>query len=365
MASLTPDLTMYNTGAPAQPNILQWAGQAASIQNALTENQLMQSRLPGVQAQSQEQQANLAQLQDNQKLTAYLSKKQSENPNTSPDPNDVGSWLATNAPLAYGSYQGWKDGRLALTDNGLNPITLAPQKVPLAGQQAQITQGAVPNAGVSGYQNVQTGTSKAQEANLAANQQYFNDKQTAADTAQKDQSAISNVYGLVKSGADTGTVVGAMKTWLAQHNIDVAGANTGAQMLQLVKDHAAQLQVNNGSRSDDDLYAKQLANINPNDLNGSLKSMLPYLWGNRQMAIDHAHFLRKQDPTGGTNPISIGEARSFLQDHNDPRVQELRFLQQNDPSALNARMKSLSQTDRGNLAKMDNELTIGNPSSNQ
>lgn len=374
MADFTPSI-YPPAGAQVQPvNPLTQVGKAVDIRNSLYQGQIAQQQL-------QQQQIATKQAQDIQGAMGELQNYPGQNGGY-----DYNSWLSNSVaqkyPLAVQTALEVRNRQIGslvggATDENGKPIVTTPEGVGLAlgdntnSQSAPSAEGGQTqpntqqNSGGNRFSNVPTASGGLAPDPLKQ-RDYLQDRQGAADAAQKDESAIKNVYALVKKGADTGTVLGATKTWLAQHNIDVGGATDAASALQLIKDHANQLAVNTGSRTDSDLLAKQIAGINPNDLNGSLKNMLPYLIGNREMALDQARYLSNKAPNG-TDPSAIGKARSFLQPRSDPRVYELRFLQQNDPAAFNARMKSLSEPERKSLAHMDNELSVGKevPQQNQ
>lgn len=353
--------------APQPVNGLTQLGNLVGIKNQLYQGQIAQQQIA-------QQQIATKEAQDVQGAMGELQNY--KNPNGGYDYNGwLSNSVATKYPLAVQTALQVRNQQIGslvsgATDENGKPIVATPEGVGLAlggngnsspstsGQQQPTTQQT--NNG-NRFTNVPTASAGLAPDPLKQ-RDYLQDRQSAADAAQKDESAIKNVYGLVKNGADTGTVLGATKTWLAQHNIDVGGATDAASTLQLIKDHANQLAVNTGSRTDQDLLAKQIAGINPNDLNGSLQKMLPYLIGNREMALDQAKYLSNAAPNG-TNPTAIGNARSFLQPRSDPRVYELRFLQQNDPAAFAERVKNLSTTDLHSLNKMDQELSSGKESS--
>jgi hypothetical protein len=358
MADFTPSI--YPSGmTPYQPpNALQQVGQAVGIKNQLMQNQIAQQTL-------QQQQIQTKQAQDIQGAMGELQNY--KNPQGGYDYNGwLSNSVATKYPLAVSTALDIRNRQIGSLVSGAyneqgQPIVTTPEGVGLAlgGGKSASQNGQPQQSGqqTNPFSNVPT-ASGGLPPDPSKQRDYFQDRQDAADAAQKDESAIKNVYDLVKKGAQPGTVIGSLNTWLAQHNIDVSGSTDAASALQLIKDHASQLAVNTGSRTDSDLLAKQIAGINPNDLNGSLKKMLPYLIGNREMAQDQAKYLQNKAPNA-YDPSSIANARSFLQQRSDPRVYELRFLQQNDPAAFADRVKSLSSQDRKSLAHMDNELSAG------
>lgn len=366
------DTSIYNKSAPQPFNPLQTFGQYQNIANAMQQNQLLQQELPLLQARTGVEQQALLQRQIETKQAQDVQGAMGDLQNYSNRDGkgyDYNSWLSNSVakkyPLAILKALDVKNNQIgslvsgAYDENG-KPIVATPEGVGLAmgGEANNKNQSNSDNR----FMNVPTasgGLAPAQKEAASANQQYFQDRQSAADSAQKDQAALKNVYSLVQDpNSGQGTVLGAWKTWLAQHNVDVAGANDAATVLQLTKDHASQLAVNTGSRTDADLLAKQIAGINPNDLSGSLKKMVPFLIGNRDMAIDQAKYINNQDPTG-YNSKAIQSARSFLQPRSDTRLYELRFLQKNNPVEFAERVKSLSPADRKALAHMDNELIAG------
>lgn len=130
-----PDFNPLVLQPPAQvqpTNPLTQVGGLVDIRNALQHGQVLQQQV-------QQQQMATQQQADNQKFDAYLSSEQQNNPSGSPDPNKAGMWLAQNAPLSYQHYQDWKNGRLALTPQGVDPITGAAISKPFAEQQADIS----------------------------------------------------------------------------------------------------------------------------------------------------------------------------------------------------------------------------------
>ena len=250
------------------------------------------------------------------------------------------------------------------TDAQGNPVARTPENIALGSgnNAAPSTNGQQPPAGNS--QSSPNSSSGVFPAGLPADplnlRVYYAQKQAAYDSAKKDVAPLENVYDILKKNPDDqGTALGALNTYFAQHNIPMA--NNAAEAIQLTKDHAAQLQVNTDSPTDKARFDQEMANLNPNDLGGSLKRMIPYLIGTREMAQDQGKYLKNQEPNG-IDPVKIGNARATLQPISDPRVYELNWLKKNDPSAYKARLSGLSTPELTELSDISDQVNkLNNP----
>ena len=360
------DVSSYQNALTAPVNPLDMMGKYQGIANAQAQNALLQQELPLYQARTGVEQESLAQqqiktkeAQDIQGALGELKNFQDEKGGT-----NYNAWLpivATKYPLAAQTAFDIRNKNIGTlsggtTDEQGNPVARTPESIALSSGV-----NAAPN-GENGQQSPKS-ASGVFPAGLPADplkqREYMQSVVDRGTTSQQDVSALKNMYdNVVSHPDDQGTMLGTLKTLLAQRNIDVGGSNDAATILQLTKDHAKQLLVNSDNRSDQELFAKELASANPNDLGPTLKRMIPFLIGNRNMSLSQSQYLNQQAPNG-VNPTAIGNARSFLGPRSDTRVYELRWLQQNDPDAFNARIKGLSPIDRASLAHMSKELTAG------
>lgn len=395
---------MYNTTAPAPMNALTTVGNMQEIKNSMMQNQLMQQELPILQQRQQQMLMDTQKQKGEMDAMGYMADPAYDLPTGGKNWNPMLSHAGMHKPLSVMALMKQRDYYMeqqaagvypqgtpnagatrmaprqeiiaASTGGGMNSHPVQqPTEQPQPAPQQHITSQDIPPPGQSeqgapvnlvkpqvqapaasgdplaNAHSLQTSMPTGYNENLANQRDYYNSAQTAADSAKTENAALSNVYNLSKSGAPTGQVLGSFYTYLAQHNIAPAGAQSDTEKLQLIKDHAAQIATaGGGSRSDQDLFAKQLANVNENDLPKVLQTMIPYLQGARDMKIAQAGYLHKQDPTA-SDPAKIASARTFLQTRSDPRVWELKRLQKSDPDAFKARISSLDPVEAHELAQ--------------
>lgn len=398
------DASLYHT-APAQPvNPLEMLGNYTNVSNALQQNRLLQQQLPLLQAHTQQAQIDAQKAQGERVAAQYMADPAyNTGDGVGKDFNKMIMDASPNNPFAVVPLMQQREHYTQLTQSGIippgqanagatiskplqeviaqnsTPSQVAPtqQQVPQpqghqnpinntqqqpesqnSSSQAPVTSApqSQPQTPLSQTHTVMTSMPPGYERNQAASQQYYQEIQQAADAAKTENAALGNVYNLSKAGAPTGQVLGSFYSYLAAHNLAPAGAQTDAERMQLIKDHAAQIATaGGGSRSDQDLFAKQLANVNENDLPKVLQNMIPYLQGNRDMKIAQANYLYKQD-SSGLDPNKISASRNFLQPHSDPRIWELARLQKSDPDAFMSRIKTLDPAEARELALHSREL---------
>ncbi len=367
------DTSSYSNALTKPINPLEMAGQYQGIANAMQQNRLLQQELPLLEARTQAEQQTVQQQQIATKQAQDIQGAMADlqNYKKSDGGYDYNSWMSNSvAPKHSLAMQTAFDIRnknigslvAGTTDTQGNPVARTPESIAtgsgMGNNANQSTNGQQASSNASGI------FPAGLPADPLEQRGYFKERQAAGDSAQKDIAPLENVYGILqKHPDDQGTVLGAWNTYLAQHNIPVA--NSAAEAIQLTKDHAAQLQVNTNSPTDKARFDQEMANLNPNDLGGSLKRMIPYLIGTRAMAADQAQILHKAEP-GGINATNIGNTRSALQPLSDPRIYELQWLAKNNPEAYKERVGSLSDIERAEITQMAGGLKkLKNPNASQ
>ena len=338
MTDFSPSIYASGVTQYQPPNALQQLSTLANTKNALVQNQIAQQTLQQQQMQTQIMQgqldandiiANTPRLPDGRYDTNAMKMAGALKPNSLPFINDFalkqyGNPVEGGVDMATGTKQ--------LTTPGA-----------LTAQQEQ------PNAG----------TIAAELPPDPLNQrQWLQTKLAAGSSATQDKAALLNIWkNLQAPNAAQGTLLADWKIWLAQRGINVADSADAATTLQTTKDHAAQLNVAGGGSTDLARMNTELANVNTNDLTGSLKRMVPYLIGTRDMAADQMQILHQSVPNG-VDPTAIGNVRSKLAPLSDPRSYELQFLKQqtDDPTAYKTRLGNLSSADRDSLIAVRNGL---------
>lgn len=363
-----PDFSpsIYPSGmTPYQPpNALQQAGTMVGIKNALLQNQISQQTL-------QQQQIQTQQAQDIQGALGEL--KNYSNPQGGYDYN---AWLSNSVapkyPLAAQTAFDIRNKNAGAIVTGAyneqgQPIVATPESTSIAlGGPKNAASATVPQNGQQQPDTQQTNSSNpfgnvpTASGGLAPDplkqRDYYQGKLADNDVAQRDIAPLENVYSILKKNPDNqGAILGAWNTYLAQHNINVNGSTDAATALQITKDHAAQLNLPHSSDTDSDSMKRELANLNPADLGGSLLKMIPYLIGTRMMTQHQTQYLQKQEPYG-TNPSIIGKARATLQPLSDARIYELKWLQQNNPAAFQERVSGLSNVEQKQLGDMSDAI---------
>ena len=193
-----------------------------------------------------------------------------------------------------------------------------------------------------------TGLPAGYTENQIAQQTHYHGVLDSADSAQKDNAALSNILNLSKLGAPTGQVLGSFYTYLAKHDLAPVGAQGAAEQLQFIHEHAAQIAASAGSRSDQDLLSKQLATVSADDLPKVIQGMVPYLEAVNESKVAQANYYQQKDPTG-SNPTAIASARSDWRNVADPRIFEMRTLAKSDPEGFKSYISGLDPSDANTL----------------
>lgn len=185
-----------------------------------------------------------------------------------------------------------------------------------------------------------TGVPAGYKENLDVNQTHYQDVLKAADNLRTTNAALSNVYNLSKSGAPTGQLIGSFYSSLASMGLAPAGAQTAAEELQQIHAHSAQIATSFPNRTDQDLFAHQLATVSLDDLPKVIQKMVPYLKAVNNAKIAQANYYQQQDPTG-QNPTKIANSREEWRNMADPLIFEMHELAQSDPKAFEEFVSSL------------------------
>lgn len=180
------------------------------------------------------------------------------------------------------------------------------------------------------------------ESNLHPLQQHYNDVRNDANSVGQQNAILGNILGLSKAGAPTGTMVGKTYQYLAEHNLATPGITKSAEQLQEITKYMAQAAISAGMPgSDSRLEALQDANTHPEQLPGTIQSLIPFLEAVNNGKVARAKYYEATDPTG-SDPNKIQQAQMTWNQHFDPLLLELQQLQKSDPAAFK---KMLSQMD--------------------
>jgi len=303
------DTSMYNNITPLNP--FDTIGKATGIANALQQNQLLQQ-------QNQQQQMQTQQMRDNQKFDSYLSQQQQANPSGSPDPNAAGMWLATNAPLAYGRYQDWKNGRLALTPQGVDQTTGAAISKPLQQQQAELS---APN----GSHTVNTSTPQGFTTALPQSRANYNQVNRDANSAPDRLAAFNEIVNLNDAGAKTGTAVSDMYQKLAKTGLVPDGITDQATQTQVIGKYIHRAYVDNLPDSDYRAHVLESSQIGPEQLSSTIHDLVPFMKAQTQGLVAKQKYYNQQTK-GGTDLTGEPVASQTWNQNYDPRWLEVDSL---------------------------------------
>jgi hypothetical protein len=313
--------------APQPVNQLTQLGNLVGIRNQLYQGQIAQQQVA-------QQQMATAQQQDNQKLDAYFSQQQQANPSGTPDLNQAGSWLAQNAPLAFQKWQAYKDGRLALTPQGVDPNTGFSISKPLQEQQSDLSNNTNASSGAGNAPAapsshvIQTGLAPGQAEAAVQSKTDAGLRMKAIDTdatnATNANPILSQIISLSKEGAPTGTATAKIYSFLSGKGLVDPASTVEKQREEINKYMEQQALVAGMPESDARLQLLHASNTNENLLPSAVQGLGSFLQAQNQGKILKQNYFRRPDQvgTGPADPNKQLAAEKFWNNNYDARLVE-------------------------------------------
>jgi len=369
------DTSSYANALTAPSSPLDMMGKYQGIANAMQQNQILQQEIPLYQARVGVEQQNLAQQQmETQLKQGHLNANQiiANTPrmaNGQYDTNAMKMKAAVSDPNALPHIIDFANGQYGSLGNaGLDASGAAQLATPGQITAAQERKVASPTAVApsqsdstsesstpaptadEGMPTTRGGLAPGTLEAVTQSQKDVNAVRNAAAQVPTVDSAFAKMQELSKSGANTGTMLGAFHQYLAAHNMAYPGAESDAANLAEFKKYSNQVAQNSGTGLDSDFRLQsRLDSITTADqIPDAVQNLVPYLRAANAGIKTRNDYYTKKGVGIGADPVLTQKVAQEFNDNWNPRVGEYNSLPKAEQSAYVAKM---SPADRAALKK--------------